>query len=126
VFILNRDLARDYNYYDKLHKNIYHIILTTMDPDELFHQENIDENDIITGCKNVPTIWYTDVTEKRRRHFVDIFIPLKNKCIEVKSLWTFGKQKETIFLKQQAAKELGYLYEIWIYYSKGNKVDFYA
>jgi hypothetical protein len=94
--------------------------------DELFHKENIDENDIITGCKNVPTIWYTDVNEKRRRHFVDIFIPLQNKCIEVKSTWTFTTQKETIFLKQQAAKELGYLYEIWVYDGKGNKVEFYA
>jgi hypothetical protein len=94
--------------------------------DELFHQENIDENDIITGCKNVPTIWYNDVNEKRRRHFVDIFISRQNKCIEVKSTWTFTTQKETIFLKQQAAKELGYLYEIWVYDGKGNKVEFYA
>jgi len=93
--------------------------------DELFHQENIDENDIVTGCKNVPTIWYTDVNEKRRRHFVDIFMPRQNKCIEVKSTWTFTTQKETIFLKQQAAKELGYLYEIWVYDGKGNKVEFY-
>ena len=94
--------------------------------DELFHQENIDENDIVTGCKNVPTIWYTDVNEKRRRHFVDIFIPCQNKCIEVKSTWTFTTQKETIFLKQQAAKGLGYLYEIWVYDGKGNKVEFYS
>jgi len=94
--------------------------------DELFHQENIDEGDIVTGCKNVPTIWYTDVNEKRRRHFVDIFMPRQNKCIEVKSTWTFLTQKETIFLKQQAAKELGYLYEIWVYDGKGNKVEFYA
>jgi hypothetical protein len=56
---------------------------------------------------------------------VDIFIPCQNKCIEVKSTWTFITQKETIFLKQQAAKELGYLYEIWVYDGKGNKVEFY-
>ena len=93
--------------------------------DELFHQENIDENDIITGCKNVPTIWYNDVNEKRRRHFVDIFIPRQNKCIEVKSTWTFTTQKETIFLKQQAAKELGYLYEIWVYDGKGVKLEIF-
>ena len=68
----------------------------------------------------------TDVNEKRRRHFVDIFIPFQNKRIEVKSTWTFTTQKVTIFLKQQAAKELGYLYEIWVYDGKGNKVEFYA
>ena len=92
---------------------------------ELMQKENIDEEDIITGCKNVPTIWYNDLNNKKRRHFVDIFIPSKNKCIEVKSTWTFTKQKEIVFLKQNAAKELGYLYEIWVYDNKGNKVGFY-
>jgi hypothetical protein len=93
--------------------------------DELTQKENIDEEDIITGCKNVPTIWYNDSNNKKRRHFVDIFIPSKNKCIEVKSLWTLKKQKEVIFLKQTAAKELVYLYEIWVYDKEGNKVEFY-
>lgn len=93
--------------------------------DELIKKENISEQDIITGCKNVPTIWYNDSNNKKRRHFVDIFIPTKNKCIEVKSTWTFTKQKEIVFLKQNAAKEVGYLYEIWVYDNKGNKVEFY-
>ena len=93
--------------------------------DELCKKENGNENDIITGCKNVPTIWYNDNDNKKHRHFVDIFIPSKNKCIEVKSTWTFTKQKDIIFLKQSAAKELGYLYEIWVYDKEGNKVEFY-
>ena len=93
--------------------------------DELIKKENIYEEEIITGCKNVPTIWYNDSNNKKRRHFVDIFMPNKNKCIEVKSTWTFTTQKEVVFLKQNAAKELGYLYEIWVYDNKGNKVEFY-
>ena len=32
------------------------------------------------------------------------------------------KQKKIVFLKQTAAKQLGYLYEIWIYDNKGNKI----
>ena len=92
--------------------------------DELF-KENFAENDVVTGCKNVPTIWYIDKNNTKHRHFVDIFIPSKNKCIEVKSTWTFTKQKDIIFLKQIAAKDLGYLYEIWVYDNKGNKVEFY-
>lgn len=92
--------------------------------DELL-ENNIDETEIITGCKNVPEIWYNDINGKKRRHFVDIFIPSLNKCIEVKSTWTFKKQKDTIFLKQNAAKDLEYLYEIWVYDMKGNKVEFY-
>ena len=92
--------------------------------DELIKQ-NIDEKDITTGSKNVPEIWYTDNSEKKHRHFVDIFIPSQNKCIEVKSTWTFKKQKEIVLLKQQFAKNLNYLYEIWIYDNKGNKVEVY-
>jgi hypothetical protein len=86
---------------------------------------NIDETDIITGAKNVPEIWYLDSGDKKRRHFVDIFIPSQNKCIEVKSTWTLKKQKDIVFLKQTKAKEMGYLYEIWIYDNKGNKVELY-
>ena len=85
----------------------------------------LEENEIVTGSKNVPEIWYKDENNKKRRHFVDIFIPSQKKCIEVKSTWTFKKQKDIVFLKQKAAKELNYLYEIWIYDNKGNKVEFY-
>jgi hypothetical protein len=85
--------------------------------------KNTDENDIITGCKNVPTIWYNDNNGKKHRHYVDIFIPSQNKCIEVKSNWTIKKKTSNIFEKQNAAKELGYNYEIWVYDNKGNKVD---
>lgn len=86
-------------------------------------QNNIDETDIITGCKNVPIIWYNDESGKKRKHFVDIFVSSLNKCIEVKSTWTIKDKKANIFLKQKAAKELGYVYEIWVYDSKGNKVE---
>ena len=92
---------------------------------ELLQKENIIENEIKTGSKNVPTIWYNDISGKKHRHFVDIYIPSKNKCIEIKSTWTFKKQKDIVFLKQMAAKELGFLYEIWVYDNKGNKVEIY-
>jgi hypothetical protein len=85
-------------------------------------KNNINENDIKTGAKNVPTIWYNDIDGKKHRHYVDIFIPSQNKCIEVKSTWTAEKTTGCIFLKQNAAKKLGYDYEIWIYDKKGNRV----
>jgi hypothetical protein len=124
--------------YEKMNKTSYYIKEYTLPSgniikiqgyehfalDELLQKENINENDIITGCKNVPIIWYNDESGKKHRHFVDIFIPSQNKCIEVKSTWTFKKQKEIVLLKKMAAKELGYLYEIWVYDNKGNKVDF--
>lgn len=93
--------------------------------DFLLKNENINENDIITGCKNVPTIWYNDELGKKHRHYVDIFIPHLNRCIEVKSIWTAEKKKDCIFLKQESAKQLGYNYEIWIYNRKGEIVNKY-
>jgi hypothetical protein len=84
---------------------------------------NIDENDIITGCKNVPKIRYNDENGKLHYHFVDIFIKSQNKCIEVKSTWTLNNKKSNVFLKQKYAKESGYDYEIWVYNARGEKVD---
>ena len=86
--------------------------------DKLINEYNILEDDIVTGCTNVPTIWYNDESSKKHRHYVDIFIPSQNKCIEVKSTWTAEKKKDNIFLKQTAGKELGYDYEIWIFDAK--------
>jgi len=91
--------------------------------DELIINENIDETNIITGCKNVPEIWYTDGLGKKHRHYVDIFIPTENRCVEVKSVWTAKQNEHNIFLKQNAAKEMGYKYEIWIYNEKKKKVN---
>jgi hypothetical protein len=91
--------------------------------DELIMNENIDETNIITGCKNVPEIWYTDELGKKHRHYVDIFIPTENRCIEVKSIWTAKQNEHNIFLKQNAAKEMGYKYEIWIYNERKKKVN---
>ena len=85
-------------------------------------ENNINDIDIKIGAKNVPTIWYNDIDGKKHRHYVDIFIPSQNKCIEVKSTWTAEKKKDCIFLKQNAAKIIGYNYEIWVYDNKGNRV----
>ena len=93
--------------------------------DFLIKEQKFDESNIVVGCKNVPEIWYNDETGKKHRHYVDIFLPSKNKCIEVKSAWTAEKKKDSIFLKQNAAKKLGYNYEIWVYNSKGLIVNKY-
>jgi len=90
---------------------------------ELIINNKMDELNIITGVKNVPEIYYFDEKNVKHRHYVDIYIPDENKCIEVKSTWTF--QKKNVLLKQKAAKELGYKYEIWVYDKKGNKTCYY-
>lgn len=91
--------------------------------DKLVKEDNILEEDIVTGCKNVPQIWYNDENGKKHRHYVDIYIPSQNRCIEVKSTWTAEKNKDNIYLKQNAGKELGYNYEIWIYNYKKELIE---
>jgi len=83
----------------------------------------INENDIVVGATNVPPISYYDSNNIERKHFVDIFLPKQNKCIEIKSTYTFDLETEKILLKQKYAKEAGYDYEIWIYGKKGNKIE---
>ena len=86
---------------------------------------NYKEDDILIEKCVVPKIWYNDENEIKRRHYVDIFIPSENLCIEVKSEWTLKMSENNIFKKQTAAKELGYNYEIWVYDNKGIRINIY-
>jgi len=90
--------------------------------DRLLYFEKICEDSIITNRKDVPIIWYNDINNKKRRHYVDFYIPSQNRCIEVKSTWT-NQTKNNVLEKQKAAKDLGYIYEILIYDRQGNLVD---
>jgi hypothetical protein len=91
--------------------------------DELL--QTLPEHEIVTGSKNVPEVWYEDEQGKRHRYYVDIFIPSQNRCVEVKSTWTFKKKQRIVYLKQQALKDAGYKCEIWVYNAKGEKVECY-
>lgn len=91
--------------------------------DELLQKECIPEENIIVGTTNVPEIWYLDSGGKKHRYYVDIFILSQNRMIEVKSDYTFKVDNDIILLKQQACKDAGYSCEIWIYNSKGEKVE---
>ena len=92
---------------------------------ELIENEKIDEEDIITSRKDVPNIWYYIESDgKEHRHFVDIYIPSQNRCIEIKSEYTITiNDNNHIFLKQEAGKKDGYLYEIWVYNRKGVRTN---
>ena len=65
---------------------------------------NIEEEHIITNRIDVPEIWYNDENNKKHRHYVDIFIPTENLCIEVKSTWTFKQKQNNIFLNKMLQK----------------------
>jgi hypothetical protein len=85
--------------------------------------DNIDEEDIITCKTKTPVVFYRDSNNKKRRHFIDIFVPSRNLCIEVKSQYTITINYDIILLKQKYSKDLGYNYEIWVFDRKGNILD---
>lgn len=83
-------------------------------------KDGIDENDLVNDSKLVPFIPWFDSNGKIHKHTVDMFIKTQNKCIEVKSEWTIKRQGESnVRAKQNGAKLLGYLYEVWIFDDKG-------
>lgn len=91
--------------------------------DDLLNKENITEDDIVNERTKVPEIWYNDEKGERKRHFVDFYIPSQHRCVEIKSTWTFAKNKEAVLSKQKSAKESGFNYEIRIYNPDGSIVE---
>lgn len=73
------------------------------------------EDDIITGRKEVPEIWYHSPDGKKRRYFVDIFVPSCNLMIEVKSKWTYERQLLINNIKRKACREQGYDFVFWMF-----------
>jgi hypothetical protein len=84
--------------------------------------DNISEENIITSRSCVPEIYYYDKLNKKRRYFVDIYIPSLNKCIEVKSEYTMKLNPENIFNKMKSTLDKGYGFEIWVYNNKGERI----
>ena len=82
-------------------------------------QNGVTEEDIITCRTNVPEVFYHDEKNIRRRYYTDIYIPSLNKCIEVKSDYTFEVDKNVTLLKQKATMDAGYACEIWVYKKVG-------
>jgi len=90
--------------------------------DELLFEENISEDDISTERNCVPEIWFYDKDNVHHRYYVDIYIKSQNRCVEVKSSWT-NQPKNFVFEKKEAAENLGYKYDLWIYDKNRNKVE---
>jgi hypothetical protein len=80
------------------------------------------ESQIKTGSVNVPRILYKD-NGKNRYHYPDIWIPHANWLIEVKSTQTYYWHQEEVLRKKKACEEQGYVYEIWCYNEKGQRID---
>jgi hypothetical protein len=72
---------------------------------------------------SMPNIMYDTPDGKSHRYYPDIFIPHENKIIEVKSRYTAGKGGRNVQLKKDGTIKQGYIYEIWCYDGKGNRVE---
>ena len=83
------------------------------------------EDDIITSRKDVPKIKWYDENGIEHCYYPDAYVKSQNLLIESKSTWTAEKNRDKMFLKQNAAKKAGYRCEIWIYDGKGNLVEYY-
>jgi len=84
----------------------------------------INEDEILTNL-DCPKIPWIDENGKKHYHIPDIFIKSQNKIIEVKSEWTVQeKYLKNILLKQQCAKQLGYLYEVKVIDKKTKSIKY--
>lgn len=105
-------------------KNIYLQGYENFMLDHLLLIEKIYEDDIVTKRNDVPEIWFNDKDGKKHRHYVDFYIKSQNRCIEVKSTFT-NQSKNYVFEKQNAAKDLGLKYEVWIFNKYGEILEKY-
>jgi hypothetical protein len=81
-----------------------------------------NEKDIITDRKLIPEIWYF-MDSSYHIYIPDIYIPKHNLIIEVKSTWTYNLHKYLVHEKSKAVKYLGYIFELYIFDDKGNKIN---
>lgn len=79
------------------------------------------ESEIKTG-KDVPRIQYIGILGKTKYYYPDIFIQNENKIIEVKSDYTYQRDKEVNLLKKQYTEKEKYIFEFWVYDKKGNRI----
>jgi hypothetical protein len=89
----------------------------------LIEKMNFDEKNILIGPSDSPKIKYKDDNNKEHIHYTDIYLKNENKILEVKSEYSIKNYNYKVFAKQKAAKEQGYLYEIWVMSPKGTIVE---
>jgi hypothetical protein len=76
------------------------------------------ENDLILNKKEMPSFWYDGVDGTVHRYYPDIFIPIKNLIIEVKSPYTNGLSLEINELKKKAVVDSGFNFQKLVFDKK--------
>ncbi len=88
---------------------------------DILLQNGYTYNDIIVKKTEIPEIWY-EKNDKKHRYFCDIYIIKEQRIIEVKSTWTYLKDKEDLQLKRQACIDNNYKFELWIFDRNANLI----
>jgi len=94
--------------------------------DELLHNLNYKEDDLIIGFNNSIKLSCKYIfNEKNHVYHPDIYIISENKIIEVKSEYYYIKDYEKNIAKCKGCIKLGYDFEFWIYNEKKikSKID---
>lgn len=73
------------------------------------------EDEIMLETDKIPRIKYIGIDGRDHYYFPDIFIPKENLIIEVKSVYTFNVDFDTVILKQKACVAAGFNYKFIIY-----------
>jgi hypothetical protein len=91
----------------------------------LIEKRGIEPVDILAGLgSKIPTIRYV-YGKIHRNYHPDIFIPKKNKLIEVKSLWTLLQRKSIFYTNAEKARvciEQGYKFQLLVFNQDGTHV----
>jgi predicted RNA-binding Zn-ribbon protein involved in translation (DUF1610 family) len=74
------------------------------------------EEDVITVGRSIPFIRYTRPCGKKSIYHPDIMVP--DKLIEVKSWYTYDREREINDAKFEACVKKGYVLELWIFSEK--------
>jgi len=83
--------------------------------DELLN--SYSEEQIVSGRKNMPEIWWHDKENIKHRYFCDFFLPHINTIVEVKSTWTLKKAEDIGKIEgtKKAANAAGYDFKLMVY-----------
>jgi hypothetical protein len=84
----------------------------------LIDEEGVSEENIVTGAKNVPKVIY-NFEGKNCRYYMDIYVVDEDWAIEVKSVYTYLKDKERNLAKWKACSKLCSYMTIHIFDKKG-------
>ena len=86
------------------------LLKTYKEEDLLINGEDIE--------KKIGQIWYIKEDGKKSRYLPDIYIISENKIIEVKSTWTYKKDKNNNLLKKQACLNMNMKFEFMVFNGK--------